>query len=35
MPISKNILVPLGLPAAVSATDTAIKKKFTAQKPQH
>lgn len=27
MPISKNILVPLGLPAAVSATDTAIQKK--------
>ena len=28
MPISKNILVPLGLPAAVSATDTAIQKKI-------
>ena len=27
MPISKNILVPLGLPAAVSATDAAIQKK--------
>ena len=35
MPIAKNVLVPIGLPAAVSATDSAIQKRFTAQKLQH
>ena len=35
MSLSKNVLVPLGLPVAVSARDADIQKKFTVQKPQH
>ena len=34
MPLTKNVLAPLGLSAAMSAIDGSIKKRCLVQQPQ-